>query len=166
MKSGHWLAGIALALLATPALAGPCTQDISELGKKLSDSQAVGAPTTGVVSGSVDTSKVDGAKTAAAQAGKTSTTEESPSLNKDDKTGGLGGVQEMNATAANRATSPADVRREQAGKPVAAADPHNAGTADHGDTAAKNLLSEARALDAKDDAGCKDKIEAAKKAMN
>ncbi|AWN39294.1 hypothetical protein [Methylobacterium durans] len=160
MTTGRILAGLAIACLTTPVLAGPCTDQIAAVAKQLESSPAAGAAVTGTVSGSVADTKAD-AKTSR---DKTAATESAPSLNKDGKTGGVGGNDEVNAAAANRATSAADVRRQQEGKPTAAANPAEAGNADSGASRAKNLLAEARALDAKGDDSCKGKLAEAKDA--
>ncbi|WP_132249628.1 hypothetical protein [Methylobacterium segetis] len=160
MKSGRILAGLALACLTTPVLAGPCTEQIAAVAKQLESSPAAGAAVTGSVSGSVAETKSD----ARTSRDKTAATESAPSLNKDGRTGGVGGNDEVNAAAADRATSAADVRRQQEGKPTAAANPAAAGNADSGESRAKNLLAEARALDAKGDDACKGKLAEAKDA--
>ena len=46
------LTGVALSLGAGAALAGPCTDQIAELGKTLSQSPALGPVTTGALGGS------------------------------------------------------------------------------------------------------------------
>ncbi|MER2266326.1 hypothetical protein [Methylobacterium oxalidis] len=161
MTSRRILAGLALACLATPVLAGPCTDQIAAVAKQLESSPAAGAAVTGSVSGSVAETKAD----ASTSRDKTAATESAPSLNKDGRTGGVGGNDELNAASANRATSAADVRRQQEGKPTAAANPGEAGTGDNGESRAKNLLAEARALDTKGDESCKGKLAEAKDAM-
>lgn len=148
------------------AVAGPCSEQISDLGRKLAQSPAMGPAVTGALSGSNPGSVQTGT-----QPGDVPLTGTSA-----DNRGGGGtlGTKEMNAVANSRvATSPADVRAQQEGKPTAAAiagggaagtsvetKPAQAAAQQAGNTPddrmsqAKMELERARMLDQKDDRAC------------
>lgn len=106
--------GLALILGATAAMAGPCTDQIAELGRTLSQSNAMGPVSTGTLSGS----NPNNATTTADRPGAPGTTGTSA----DNRVGGSAGTKEANAAVGNLvATSSADVRAQQEGKPTAAA---------------------------------------------
>ena len=96
---------------ASAAMAGPCTSDIAELGKTLSQSSSLGPATTGTLSGSAPGSIQPATQdTSASTKGTTA----------DKSVGGTAGTKEMNAAAGQVATSADDVRRQQQGLPTAA----------------------------------------------
>ena len=106
--------GLAFSLSAGTAMAGPCTDQIAELGKALSGSAAIGPVTTGTLSGAAPNS----APSASGQPGAPSATGTSA----DNRVGGSAGTKEANAAVGNLvATSSQDVRRQQEGLPTAAA---------------------------------------------
>ena len=110
------LTGLALSFGAGTALAGPCTDQIAELGKTLSQSPGIGPVTTGTLSGS----NPDNAQKATDRPGAPGTV--GTTADSSDRGGGTLGTMEMNATVGNLvATSSADVRRQQEGLPTAAA---------------------------------------------
>lgn len=141
------IVGAASIASMVPAHAGPCSDDISALSRKLSQNSALGgAPTSGTLNGS-------GGNTTAGNAANP----DQKALNKDTtangKVGGDAGMKEMNAASGQVATSSVDVRRQQAGVPTAANAP---GTPTPNDkmSEAKMELEKARALDAKGDSSC------------
>lgn len=155
------LSALCLGLIAIPAaaFAGPCSDQIADLGRKLAQSPSMGPVTTGTVSGS------NPGSTAAASAAPTST-----GTSADNRVGGTAGTKELNAAVgSNIATSSQDVRRQQEGLPTAAATAAAGGgksvetTPDQGDSAASNdrmsqakmELEKARMLDQKEDSSCK-----------
>jgi hypothetical protein len=138
-------AGLALTL-AGSALAGPCSDGIAALGKVLASDPSMGAPTTGSISGRTP----DGtppSRPAEMAAG-------APSLSSGGRTGGEGGMKEMNAASSQVATSAEDVRRQQQGLPTAAQNPGQAAALNDTRSAAKNKLAEATALDSRGDSAC------------
>ncbi len=106
--------GLAFSLNVGTAAAGPCTDQIAELGRTLSQNAALGPVTTGTLSGAAPNS----APTGAERPGAPSATGTSA----DNRVGGSAGTKEANAAVGNLvATSPQDVRRQQEGLPTAAA---------------------------------------------
>ena len=111
----HTLSASAACLLALThvASAGPCSDGIAELGRKLSQSPVLGPVTTGALPGS----NPGNAPTGTPQPGPAAATGTSA----DNRVGGTAGTKELNAAAGNIATSADDVRRQQQGLPTAAA---------------------------------------------
>lgn len=159
-KIAAGLSALCLSLIAIPAaaVAGPCSDQIAELGRKLAQSPGLGPVTTGTVSGSNPGSA---ANTAAAPT--------TAGTSADNRVGGTAGTKELNAAVGNNiATSSQDVRRQQEGLPTAAAvaaagggksvetTPGQAGSAASNDrmSQAKMELEKARMLDQKDDLSC------------
>jgi flagellar biosynthesis/type III secretory pathway M-ring protein FliF/YscJ len=134
-------------VVAAPALAGPCSDQIAAVSRALSGYPNVsGSPTTGTLNGAGASNKSNApAPNNAAQA--KDTTASGGSLT------GESANREMNAAASNTATSPEDVRRQQAGVPTMADDP-NAKTPNQRVAQATQQLDLARALDAKNDPAC------------
>jgi hypothetical protein len=148
-------AGFVLALGAGSASAGPCTDGIAAVGRVLSSDPSMGAATTGTVSGRTP-DVVPPSRPADMTAG-------APSLSPGGRTGGEGGVKEMNAASNQVATSAEDVRRQQQGLPTAAQDPGRAAALNDTMSAAKNKLAEAQTLDARGDAACAAPLNEAKR---
>ena len=168
------LTGLALSFGAGTALAGPCTDQIAELGKTLSQSPAVGPVTTGTLSGS----NPDNAHKAADRPGAPGTV--GTTADSSGRGGGTLGTKEMNATVGNLvATSSADVRRQQEGLPTAAATAaagakHSVETvprlgsgqqSSDSMSMAKMELEKARMLDQKDDRACSASIDRTRQLM-
>ncbi len=157
-------AALCLGLAPAVALAGPCSDQIAELGKTLSQSPSLGtAPTTGTLTGSGPGSAPSAAASDPATSKGTSA---------DNRIGGTAGTKELNSASSQVATSAQDVRRQQEGLPTAAA---TAAAKDHAavetapalgqgkspddrTAAAKSELQNAVALDRKDDSLCLDSI--------
>lgn len=152
-----------ISLSSSVVLAGPCSSDIAELGKVLSQSSSLGPATTGALSGSGPGSiKTTAQDTSAATAGTSA----------DKSVGGTAGTKEMNAASAQIATSSDDVRRQQQGLPTAAqaaaaASKNSVETApgqtsnaapDDRSSQAKMELERARDLDQKNDGACSDAV--------
>lgn len=98
--------------LTHTAAAGPCSDGIADLGRKLAQSPALGPTTTGTLTGSNPGSAPAGSpQPGAAGTGGTSA---------DNRVGGTAGTKELNAASAQIATSPDDVRRQSQGLPTAA----------------------------------------------
>lgn len=174
---------IGAALAPGGAQAGPCATDIAELSRTLSGSPALGGtPTTGTLSGAGPTNAPSPATGGGAA---TESPDRTTGTSGTGRQGGTAGSREMNATVGNQvATSPDDVRRQQEGRPTAAAQaemgqraqsdqrrvevapgaPGAAGGDDRG-SRAKAELETARALDARDDAGCRDAVTRVRRAM-
>ncbi len=159
--------GLAIGLAAQPpaALAGPCTSEIAQLDRTLSQSPALGPATTGALAGSgpgaIKTNPQ--ASTQPATAGTSAG---------GGQLGGTGGTKEMNAASNQVATSAEDVRRQQAGQPTMAASSGSNGaetkpagnaapTAGDRISQAKMDVAKARALDAKGDQSCMDDVKRA-----
>ena len=161
------LSGVAaLAIIGTASLgftsvahAGPCSDDISALSRKLSQNSALGGePTSGTLNGS-------GSGSAAGNAANPDQKALNKGTTADGKVGGEAGMKEMNAASGQVATSSADVRRQQAGVPTTANAP---GTPTPNDkmSEAKMELEKARALDAKGDASCAASVARTKQLSN
>jgi len=104
----------AAGVLPGVAHAGPCTNDITEIGRKLAQSPSLGPVTTGTLQGA----KPGDAPTPAAQPAAPGTVGTSA----DNRVGGTAGTKELNSSVGNLvATSSQDVRLQQEGKPTAAA---------------------------------------------
>ena len=161
-----------VALLPSIALAGPCSDQIAELGRRLAQSPALGPVTTGTLTGSgpgsTTPSVVSGTAPAPAIAGTSA----------DNRVGGTAGTKEINAAAANIATSSDDVRRQQQGLPTAAAvaaagsnrsveTTPGQGSAKPDDrmSQAKMELEKARMLDQQDDRACSASIDRTRQLM-
>lgn len=168
---------------STAALAGPCTDQIIELGRKVSNSAALGPVTTGTLTGSgPGSTPAPGTTAGTPQPGAPAPTGTSA----DNRVGGTAGTKEVNAAVGNLvATSPQDVRRQQEGLPTAAAaaaagsgrsvetTPGQAGstsanTASPNDrmSQAKMELEHARMLDQKDDASCRASVDKVRQLTN
>ena len=160
MQTRTTLASLAIGLaMAMPAYAGPCSTQIAQLDKTLSQSPALGPATTGALAGS-GPGAIKTNPQANTQASATGTSAAG-------KLGGTAGTKEMSAASNQVATSAQDVRRQQEGKPTMAAatsapasssietKPGNA-AAQSGDrlSEAKMDVAQARALDAKGDQSC------------
>ena len=169
------VAALCIGLLAMPtiAAAGPCSDQIAELGRTLAQSPSLGPVTTGTLGGSNPGSAPS---PAAAQPGAATATGTSA----DNRVGGTAGTKEANAVVGNNiATSSQDVRRQQEGLPTAAAVASaNAGksietTPGQGSSAqpndrmsqAKMELEKARELDQKDDSSCRGSIDRTRQLM-
>ena len=165
--------GCASAFTNAPAIAGPCTADINDLGRTLSQSPVLGPATTGTLQGAGPTAA---SAVPADKPGSPTTTGTSA----DNRVGGTLGTKEANAAVGNLvATSPQDVRRQSQGLPTAAAAAaaagHNSvetvprvGSAQQEDRSmaeAKMALERARTLDHDNNPACKDAIEQTRKLM-
>ncbi len=166
------LSALCLGIIVLPgvAAAGPCSDQIAELGRKLSQSPSLGAATTGTLTGS-NPNNAPGASSAASAAPQPTGT------SADNRVGGTLGTKEANAAVGNMvATSSQDVRRQQEGLPTAAAvagagsgksvetTPGQASGAGPNDkmSEAKAELEKARMMDAKDDGACRGAIDRAR----
>ncbi len=166
-KIAAGLSAICIGLVAAPtvAAAGPCSDQIAELGRKLAQSPSIGPVTTGTLTGSNPGS----APNAASQPGAPPT-----GTSADNRVGGTAGTKELNASVGNNiATSSQDVRRQQEGLPTAAAvaaagsgksvetTPGQGSSAAPNDkmSQAKMELEKARQLDQKDDPSCRGSID-------
>ncbi len=151
---------LAAAFMPLAAAAGPCSDGIADLGRKLAQSPSLGPVTTGTLTGSGPTSAPTSSDPGAPTAAGTSA---------DNRLGGTAGTKEADASVGNSiATSPQDVRRQQEGLPTAAAvaaasskksvetAPVQAGSAGPNDrmSEAKTELERARMLDQGNDAAC------------
>ena len=158
--------------LSHAATAGPCSDGIADLGRKLAQSPALGPVTTGTLTGSNPGSAPAGSsQPGAAGIGGTSA---------ENRVGGTAGTKELNAASAQIATSPDDVRRQSQGLPTAA-QVASAGSSRQVETApsqaqsasnsakpddrmsqAKMELERARMLDQKDDGACRGALDKAR----
>ena len=159
------LSAFCVGVVAMPmgAVAGPCSDQIAELGRKLSQSPSLGPVTTGALPGSNPNNAPGTSPAAGASA--------------DNRVGGTAGTKEVNAAVGNTiATSSQDVRRQQEGLPTAAAvaaagsgksvetTPGQASGAGPNDrmSEAKAELEKARMMDQKDDGACRGAIDRAR----
>ena len=160
----------AAVLVPAAAWAGPCSDDIASLGRQLSQSPAMGPATTGALAGS-GPGGVGHAQTAAADTHGTSA---------DGKMGGTAGTKEINAASGNVATSDADVRAQQVGKPTASGQAASgnavetspgrhtpdSSASDDRMTRAKAAWQKAVDLNAQNDGGCHGAVDQARQALN
>jgi hypothetical protein len=155
LRNITFAAGMVLPLLAvSSALAGPCSDQIAAVSRELSAHTDVsGPPTIGTLNGAgpSDKSTAPASDTSAQAKGTTSD---------GNNLKGESGSREMTAAASNTATSPEDVRRQQAGVPTMADSP-NAKTPNQGVAKAAQQLDRARMLDAKNDPACHEAVEQA-----
>ncbi len=169
------LSAVCIALFAVPtaAAAGPCSDQIAELGRKLAQSPSIGPVTTGTLSGSNPGSAPSAANPQPGAPAATGTSA-------DNRVGGTAGTKELNAAVGNNiATSSQDVRRQQEGLPTAAAvaaagsgksietAPGQGSSAAPNDrmSQAKMELEKARQLDQKDDPTCRASIDRTRELM-
>ncbi len=160
---------LAAAVAPAAAIAGPCSDGIAELGRKLAPSASLGPVTTGTVSGTAPTaSPQPNAPTASGTSA-------------DAHVGGTAGTKEANAAVGNLvATSSQDVRRQQEGLPTAAAvaaagsgksvetTPSQASSQGPDDrmSQAKMELEKARMLDQNGDQSCHASLDRTRQLMN
>ena len=166
------LSALCLGVVALPGavFAGPCSDQIAELGRKLSQSPSLGAPTTGTLTGSNPGNAPGASPTASAAPTGVGTSN-------DNRVGGTAGTKEANAAVGNLvATSSQDVRRQQEGLPTAAAvaaagsgksvetTPGQASGAGPNDkmSEAKAELEKARKMDSQDDSACRGAVDRAR----
>ncbi len=165
INTRHLLAaGLCFALAPGVALAGPCSDQIAELSKTLSQNPSLGgSPTTGALTGSNPGSAPTNAPAVDPTTKGTSA---------DNRMGGTGATKELNSVSSQVATSSQDIRRQQEGLPTAAAtaamhDKKSVETApklgqapssDDRMSMAKSELQNAVALDKKDDSLCLDSV--------
>ncbi len=171
-KAMAGLSAICLGIVIMPgaAAAGPCSDGIAELGRKLSQSPSLGAPTTGTLTGSNPNNAPGTSPVASAAPAPTGTSA-------DNRVGGTAGTKEANAAVGNNiATSSQDVRRQQEGLPTAAAvaaagsgksvetTPGQASGAGPNDkmSEAKAELEKARKMDSQDDGACRGALDRAR----
>ena len=165
--------GFAAFMLPAVASAGPCSDQIAELGRKLAQSPALGPVTTGTLSGAAPGSIPTPAPGGTAPAPVTTGT------SADNRVGGTAATKELNAAAASVATSADDVRRQQQGLPTAAqvaaagsgrsveTTPGQGSSPKPDDrmSQAKMELERARMLDQKDDRACSASIDRTRQLM-
>ncbi len=164
---------LGLVVVPTVATAGPCSDQIAELGRKLAQNPSLGPVTTGTLSGSNPGSAPSATAPQPAAPPTTGTSA-------DNRVGGTAGTKEANAVVGNNiATSSQDVRRQQEGLPTAAAvaaagsgktvetAPGQGGNAAPNDrmSQAKMELEKARQLDQKDDPSCRGSIDRTRQLM-
>ena len=172
-KAAAGLSALCIGLFAIPSIAaaGPCSDQIAELGRKLAQSPSLGPVTTGTLSGSNPNSAPSASPAGAPSASGTSA---------DKRVGGTAGTKEVNAAVGNNiATSSQDVRRQQEGLPTAAA-VAGAGSGKSVETTpgqgsgaapndkmsqAKMELEKARQLDQKGDPSCSVSIDRTRQLM-
>ena len=162
---------LTLGMLPVAAWAGPCSDDIAVIGKQLSDKPQLGPPSSGTLTGSVPTGNSASRPSGTNTAGTTAA---------GNRMGGTAGTKELDAASGNVATSPADVRRQQLGKPTAAQQAASGGqgdeTASHTSDAsatpaddriarAKTAWQQAVELNAHNDASCRTAVRRAQDAL-
>ncbi len=158
--------------MSAPAWAGPCSDDIATLGKQLSEKPQLGPATTGTLTSSNPGNSGGGQAPTTDAKGTTDS--------QNGHIGGTAGTKELDAASSNVATSSADVRRQQLGKPTAAqaaakgggSDETHPGTQDSNTSAqddhvsrAKTAWQEAVDLNAKNDPACKGAVTKAQDAL-
>ncbi len=165
--------GLAVLLTSGAAMAGPCSDQIAELGRKLAQSPALGPVTTGALAGS------NPGSAPSPSSGTTTPAPVATGTSADNRVGGTAGTKEMNAATATIATSADDVRRQQQGLPTAAAvaaagsnksvettpGQSSAPMPDDRMSQAKMELEKARQLDQKDDQACAGSIDRTRQLM-
>jgi hypothetical protein len=186
VAAGACLAFGAALLAPSGAWAGPCSNDIAELSRTLSASPALGGtPTTGALSGAGPGNAPSPTGSGGAGAAAATSPDRTAGTSGTGRQGGTAGTRELNAAVGNQiATSPDDVRRQQEGRPTAAAAeagqraqsdrervevvPGTPGAVPGPDdrmARAKTELENARTLDQRDDGACRDAITRVRQAM-
>jgi hypothetical protein len=165
--SGTAAACLGFALVAGPAMAGPCSAKISELEKQMSNPSGKESGTmAGNAPGAIQN------KAPAPQTGTPNGAAE-PSGNTAVKGKAVGTTMAGNAPnsmgkpvdpANGRATSPQDVRLQTAGQPTAAQG-GNPKALDAHLSQARAALDKAKSLDAKNDASCSSAVDQARDLM-
>lgn len=165
--------GFAALMLPAVASAGPCSDQIAELGRKLAQSPAMGPVTTGALGGAAP------GTTPTPTSGGTGPAPVTTGTSADNRVGGTAGTKEVNAAVGNIATSADDVRRQQQGLPTAA-QVAAAGSSRSIETTpgqgsspmpddrmsqAKMELEKARMLDQKDDRACSASVDRTRQLM-
>jgi hypothetical protein len=156
-------------LAAAPAAAGPCTEQLNEVAKMMSNNPAMGAPTSGALAGAApgaiqsqapmpQAGTPPGAADVAGNAVKGQAVATTMAGNAP------GSMAQPMDPAAGRATSPQDVRAQQVGQPTAAQGGDPTKLPDN-ITQAKNQLDKARMLDAQGSGECAGAITEAKRLM-
>jgi hypothetical protein len=160
-----------MALCTGPALAGPCTSQLSALQQHLSSRDAGAGPVLGTTSGA-------GAENQISEAGSsTRSTAEASHMASEVRTGAdredskqVGPTGAVGQATAGGAASAQDVRLQQQGKPTQAQDATNAtAAAASGQDKLQRItadLDRARKLDKNNDSACLDAISDARKDMN
>lgn len=154
--TGACLAALVGALAAGPALAGPCTDGIAEVSKAMARDPSLGG---GVVSGALAGSGPSGPEAPNPRR------DQNPTGDTSGVKSGDGATKELNAVSAGVATSPADVRRQQEGRPTAAQEADRETTRDRM-SLAKTELEKARGLDSAGDAACQASLQQARVLMS
>lgn len=154
-------ASLALGWAPAAAVAGPCAEQIAEVARTLSMDPSMGAATTGALAGAAPGAAPS--EGPAAKPAQSSDTAPAPSLATGGKTGGEGGLKEMNAASSQVATSSQDVRLQQEGKPTAAQGGNIASVDNDPKAKAKSALESARLLDQQNSPDCTAKVEEAKR---
>jgi hypothetical protein len=153
---GAVAAWLGAALVAGPALAGPCEAEIAEIAKTMANA-------SGKESGTLSGNAPGGIQNKAPmpETGTTGPTGKEQGTLAGSTPEGQGRAVDP---AAGKATSAQDVRLQQQGMPTTAqgGDPR---TAEGHLTQAKAALDKARSLDASNDAGCKGAVDEAKQLM-
>ena len=143
---------------SAPANAGPCSDGIAELGRKLAPSATLGPVTTGTVSGTVHA--------AAPQPEAPASTGTSA----DNHVGGTAGTKEANAAVGNLQEglpTAAAVAAAGSSKSVETTPGQGGSTSpDERVSQAKMELEKARMLDQKDDQACHASLERTRQLMN
>lgn len=163
-------AALALGLAAGPAAAGPCTEQLNEVAKMMSNNPAMGAPTSGALAGAAP-----GAIQSQAPMPQTGVPAGSAEPTGDQgikgqavtttMAGNAPGSQDRAIDPAQgRATSPQDVRLQQLGQPTAAQGGDATKLPDNV-TQAKASLEKARMLDAQGSNECAGALDEAKRLM-
>ena len=173
VKAFAFVTGVAVSLYPVVSHAGPCSDDIADVGRKLAQSASLGPATTGKLVGSNPGAiqpKSDPAEGVTPSATGTSAT---------NRVGGTAGTKELNAAVGQVATSSQDVRAQQQGLPTAAqvaaqgskssveTTPQKSTSPQSDDhmSEAKMELEKARMLDQKDDRACSDAVKHARDLM-
>jgi hypothetical protein len=169
--------GLAFALAAGTALAGPCSDEIAALSAQLGAGPTMGAAPSATGAPSGQGAAQGGGRPAVPQAGGMPAQAGSggtPGGNHPGGAAGTAGTRAMNqAVGPQVATSPEDVRRQQMGQPTAAATAEAAlrgqspdrpggqaapGASDSRMALARTELESARALDGQNDRACMDAL--------
>jgi len=158
---------LASSVLIAPgiALAGPCSDQIAELSRVTSGGAS--PSTTGATTSPAVNPGGTTVSNAGSTAGSAGASAAKPGESSDPGTGKQtadqrSGTREMSAVAGQIATSPEDVRRQQAGQPTAS---QAADQASQRLPMAKAKLDQARALDEQGNAGCMALVNEARAAM-
>lgn len=164
IRTAAFLLGAAAVSLTAPALAGPCSQQISALEKQMSSKDAGAGPVSSGNNNNPAITEAGSGTRATTEASRTAAEIRTPGQGASgERTGPTGS---MNQATSGSAASPQDVQRQQQGQPTAAqAARTGVQTGGQSQSQAMAALDRARNLDKAGDTGCMSAVDDAKRLL-